>query len=101
MSDIQQMKSNAFSSVTATGLKNLPADTVNTLPTNLFSYATSSQLSSLMNSPNYNSFNPTIKQNLARLSGSSSIVTTSTSKSNMIQFNSYGLILCLGLMLFI
>jgi hypothetical protein len=95
VSDIQQMKTSAFSSVTATGLRNLPASTVNSLPSNILTYATSAQLSSLINSPNYNSFDSSIKQNLARLSGSSAVITASTSNSNIIQFNSYALILCL------
>ncbi len=72
-----------FLSVTATAIKNMPAATINSIPTTYFTSATASQAAALKSSPYYSSFSDTIKNSIASASGTT-YTGSSTSSSTQI-----------------
>ena len=51
VADLTAMSSEVFASISTTGIKNLPAATVNSLPASHLSSATTTQLAALLSSP--------------------------------------------------
>jgi hypothetical protein len=88
-------------SVTDTAIKNMPAATINSIPTTYFSSASASQTAALKNSPYYSSFSDSVKTAVATAAGTSTTSTSPSSDSNMNQFNIFNLIFCLTIILLI
>ena len=85
VADLTAMSSEVFASISTTGIKNLPAATVNSLPASHLSSATTTQLAALLSSPYYSSFSDSVKSQLATLSGISSTGSTGSSDSNVVE----------------
>ncbi len=87
-SDLKDAGSDAFLSLTSLGIKNLPAATVNSLPTSYLTIMSTNQLNAFTNSPHYSDFSSTVKSLLDSLStGSYTSPSTTSSKSSLAKFD--------------
>ena len=90
VSDLTSMSSEVFLSFTYQACKNMPASTVNSIPANVLSLSSTSQLAAFVNSPQYSNYSTTIKSALASLiAGKSSVnYTLTTSAASLHQYSS-------------
>ena len=80
--DFANISSSAISSITTTAWTYMPASIVNTMTNSQLTGLSSTQVSALLNSPNYSQFSSSIQMALALLSIGSSTTTTTSSTSS-------------------
>ena len=90
ITDITSMEPEVWLSFSSLAIKNMPAVTVNALPSTVLKLTTTSQLAAFYTSPSYSNFTDTVKSTLTQLSAGQ---TATTSSSDMIKFNLIGLAL--------
>jgi len=79
ISDLATLSADSISSITTNAFQYMPAETVNSLSTTQLAGLSATQLTALLNSPNYSSFSSSITASLSSLaSGGSATVTTTT-----------------------
>ena len=90
IADINSMTAEVWLSFSSNSLKNMPADTVNALPSSVLKLTTTSQLAAFYTSPYYSSYSDSVKSTLIQLANGQTSTTgsTGTSGSDNIKFNS-------------
>jgi hypothetical protein len=68
IADINNMSPEVWLSFSATSIKNMPAETVNALPSNIINLTTSTQLGAFYTSPYYSSYSNSFKSTLNLIS---------------------------------
>jgi hypothetical protein len=83
IADINSMSPEVWLSFSSNSLKNMPADTVNALPSSVLKLTTTSQLAAFYTSPYYSSYSDSVKSTLTQLTNVQ-IVTTSSDNNIVI-----------------
>ena len=99
IADINNMSPEVWLSFSSLAIKNMPAETVNALPTSVLQLTTTNQLAAFYTSPYYSSYSDSVKASLTKLSNGQTL-TTSTSGSDLIKFNMIGLIATVSMTLY-
>ena len=91
IADINSMTAEVWLSFSSLAVKNMPAETVNALPSSVLKLTSTTQLAAFYTSPYYSSYSDSVKSTLTQLSNGQTSTTaggsSGTSGSDNIKFN--------------